>query len=199
MPVIIIMETGKYYYTNLRKLEKLADADWKVAMAKCKEHIKWRLRQRTLSGAHAASNLGADPIDHYLGIAYEKILAGIWEWKDEFTLSQQMIRIADSYISKQVDKATSAKGEALKIEYRDVEEEFYDLAAPPADDKEQEETERKLAAIETAAAGEEDLEFMIEGLKEGKKRADIADLLGIGVRQLDKLREKFIRRIKNQQ
>jgi DNA-binding CsgD family transcriptional regulator len=36
-------------------------------------------------------------------------------------------------------------------------------------------------------------------LKEGKKRADIADLLGIGVRQLDKLREKLMRRINNQQ
>jgi hypothetical protein len=193
------METGKYYYSNQRKIEQLSDADWKVAMAKCKEHIKWRLRQRTLSGAHSASNLGGDPVDYYLGIAYEKILAGLWDWKDVFTLAQQMIRIADSYISKEVEKKISTKSEALQIVYKDVEEQFYDLAAPPANDKEQEEMERKLAAIEIAAAGEEDLEFMIEGLKEGKKRAEIADLLGIGVRQLDKLREKLIRRIKNQQ
>lgn len=192
------METGKYYYTNQRKVERLTDADWKVAMAKCKEHIKWRLRQRTLSGAHSASNLGADSVDHYLGIAYEKILAGIWEWKDDFTLGQQMIRIADSYMSKQVEKATSAKSEALKIVYKDVEKEFYDLAAPPADDREREDMERKLAAIETAAAGDEDVEFMIEGLKDGKRRAGIADLLGIDVRQFDKLREKLMRRIKNQ-
>jgi len=193
------METGKYYYTNQLKVEKLTDADWKVAMAKCKEHIQWRLRQRTLSGAHSASNLGADPVDHYLGIAYEKILAGIWEWKDDFTLGQQMIRIADSYISKQVEKTTSAKGVAFKIVYKDVEEEFYDLAAPPAGEEEEREMERRLAAIEKAAAGDEDLEWMIEGLKEGKKRADISDLLGIGVRQFDKLREKLMRRIKNQQ
>ncbi|MBS1532575.1 MAG: hypothetical protein JSU01_19885 [Bacteroidetes bacterium] len=193
------METGKYYHANQRKVERLTDADWKVAMAKCKEHIKWRLKQRTLSGAHSASNLGAEPVDHYLGIAYEKILAGIWEWKDDFTLSQQMIRIADSYISKQVEQTTSAKSEALKIVYKDVEEEFYDLAAPPTDEREREEIERKLAVIETAVAGDEDLEFMIEGLKDGKKRAGIADLLGINVRQFDKLREKLMRRIKNQQ
>src|ERR1700744_3787019 len=101
------METSRYYYSNQRRIEPLSDADWKAALAKCKEHIKWRLRQRTLSGAHSASNLGADPVDHYLGIAYEKLLAGDWEWKDDFTLGQQLIRIADSYISKQVEKTTS--------------------------------------------------------------------------------------------
>ncbi|MGN8072822.1 hypothetical protein [Mucilaginibacter sp. 22184] len=193
------METGKYYQANQRKTEQLVESDWKVALAQCKEHIRWRLRQRTLSGAHSASSLGADPIDHYLGIAYEKILLGEWEWKDEHTLAQQMIRIADSYISKGVAKATSAKGEAFKIIYKNVEEEFYDLAAPPADEQEQHEIEQRLKMIETAVVGDEHLEFMIEGLKEGKKRADIAELLNIGVRQLDKLREKLMRRIQNQQ
>jgi hypothetical protein len=192
------METGQYYLSNQRKIATLVEADWKTALHKCKEHIKWRLRQKTLSGAHAASNLGADPIDHYLGTAYEKILTGEWDWKDEHTLAQQMIRIADSYISKEVDKAKSSKGNMLKITYKDVEEEFYDLAAPPIDESENEEIEKRLTFIEEAIAGEEDLEFMIEGLKEGKKRADIADLLGIGVRQFDKLREKLIRRIQNQ-
>lgn len=193
------METGRYYHSNHRKIEQLGQDDWKVALVKCKEHIKWRLRQRTLSGAHSASNLGADPVDHYLGIAYEKILNGEWDWKDEHTLAQQMIRIADSYISKEVEKAMSVKGSALHIVYKDVEEEFYDLPSPPADDSEQQEMDQRLKAIEMAVTGEEDLEFMIEGLKEGKKRADIADLLGIGVRQVDKMREKLMRRIQNQQ
>ncbi len=194
----MIMEVGKYYNSNQHKITALNDADWKVALAKCKEHIKWRLKQRTLSGAHSASNLGSEPVDHYLGIAYEKILDGKWEWKDDYTLGQQMIRVANSYISKEVEKATSAKGEALQIIYKDVEEEFYDLAEPPDDDSEVKEFETRILAIETAVAGDEELEFMIEGLKEGKKRADIAELLGIGVRQFDKLREKIMRRIQNQ-
>ncbi|MCX2586467.1 hypothetical protein [Pedobacter sp. MR22-3] len=193
------MEVGKYYYGNQSKLSHLTDNDWKVALAKCEEHIKWKLKQKTLSGAHAAANLGADPIEHYLGIAYEKVLTGEWEWKDEFTLSQQLIRIADSYISKEVVKATSPKGQALKIEYTDIEEEFYDLAEPPNDENENQQMDNRLKQIEDAATGDENLEFMIEGLKEGKKRSDIAELLGINVRQLDKLREKLMRRVQKTQ
>lgn len=193
------MEIGKYYYANHKKTAQLSDVQWKVGLAKCKEHIRWKLRQKTLSGAHSASNLGADPIEHYLGIAYEKVLSGEWEWKEEYTLGQQLIRIADSYISKVVEKTTSVKGNALKIEYKDIEEEFYDLAAPPNDEQEHQDIDAKLKDIETAASGDENLEFMIEGLKEGKKRSDIAELLGIGVRQVDKLREKLIRKINNQQ
>jgi len=189
------METGKYFYCNQVKISHLTDNDWKVALAKCEEHIKWKLRQKTLSGAHAASSLGADPLDHYLGMAYEKILTGEWEWKDEFTLSQQLIRIADSYISKEVVKATSPKGQALKITYKDIEEEFYDLAEPPNNLDESQQLENRLKQIEDAASGDENLEFMIEGLKEGKKRVEIAELLGISVRQLDKLREKLMRRV----
>lgn len=197
--LLLFMEIGRYFYANQRKIAGLDVDNWKAALAKCKEHIQWRLKQRTLSGAHSASNLGADPIDHYLGIAYEKILSGEWEWKHEHTLSQQMIRIANSYISKEVERATSAKKDALKIIYKDVEEEFYDLAAPPAEDSDHQEIEQRLKIIETAVAGEEALEFMIEGLKEGKKRADIADLLDLEVRQVDKLREKLMRRIQSVQ
>lgn len=193
------MEVGKYYYGNQSKLSYLTDNDWKVALAKCEEHIKWKLKQKTLSGAHAAASLGADPIEHYLGIAYEKVLTGEWEWKDEFTLSQQLIRIADSYISKEIVKATSPKGQALKIEYTDIEEEFYDLAEPPNNENENQQMDNRLKQIEEAATGDENLEFMIEGLKEGKKRSDIAELLGINVRQLDKLREKLMRRVQKTQ
>lgn len=193
------MEVGQYYYLNQRRLIGLTDADWRVALSKCKEHIKWRIKQKTLSGAHSASNLGAEAVDHYLGIAYEKILSGEWEWKEEFSLGQQMIRVAGSYISKEVEKAISAKGDSFKIVYKDVEEEFYDQTILPTDDTEEQEVDSRLKAIETAAAGDEELEFMIEGLKEGKKRADIAELLGIGVRQVDKLREKLMRKIKKLQ
>ena len=192
------MEAGEYYYLNQKRLTELTDADWKVALSKCKEHIRWRLKQKTLSGAHSASNLGAEAVDHYLGVAYEKILTGEWEWKENFTLAQQMIRVANSYISKEVEKATSAKSDAFKIIYKDIEEEFYDLASPPAEEQEEQEMDDRLQVIEVAAAGDEELEFMIEGLKEGRKRADIAELLGLGVRQVDKLREKLMRRIKQQ-
>lgn len=190
------MELGKYYTQNQKRIETLSDDDWKVALKKCKEHIKWKIRQRTLSGAHSASNLGMDAVDYYLGIAFEKILAGEWEWKYDFTLGQQMIRIVESYISKNVEKVKTAKYEERQIKYvEDVEQEFYDLAAPP-DEKTDEEFSNKLMKIEDAIEGDIELEMMLDAIKEGHKRADIAQLMDLKVRQVDKLREKLIRRVK---
>lgn len=189
------MELGKYYIQNQKKTSALTDEDWIVALAKCKEHIKWKIRQKTLTGAHSSSNLGMDPIDYYLGIAFEKILMGEWEWKDEFTLGQQMIRIVDSYISKSVAKVKTDKHKAVQIKYIDVEQEFYDLAEPP-DDSEVDEFNQKLKDIEDAVVGDIELEMMIEAIKEGSKRAEIARLLDLKVRQVDKLRERLIRRVK---
>lgn len=190
------MEVGEYYEANHTKIATLSDKDWRVALAKCKKHIRWRLRQRTLFGAHSPSNLGADPIDYYLGIAYEKILAGKWEWKEEYSLSEQMIRIANKFISDEVVKFKSEKGQSFKLVYKDIEEEFYGLAnAPPEIDEA--EYEEKLRTIEAAVAEDSQLSIMVEALKEGHKRSDIAALLDIQPRQLDKLKEKLERKVKN--
>lgn len=212
------METGKYYHSNYVRLRHLSEDDWKVALAKCKDHIKLRLKQKTISGAHSSANLGADPVEHYLGLAYEKKIIGDWEWKAEYSLAEQMIRIVNSAMSKQVEKvvstsahiqgeaegvadefkeyATSSEAQPVKIISSDIEEEFYDVASPVESTREGTVNEALLQSIETAASGDEDLEFIIEGLKEGKKRAELADLLGISLRQFDKLREKLIRKIK---
>ena len=193
------MEVGKYYKLNQEKVARVTDKEWRIALFKCKEHIKWRLKQKTFSGAHSSSKLGADALDHYLGISYEKIISGEWEWKKEFNLIEQMIRIVNSYISKEVEKATSQKGESLKIIYSDKDEQFYCVPDPPKTSIENIYNVARLKSIVTATAGDEQLEFLIEALKEGKKRAEIADLLEIGLRQFDKLKEKLIRRVKAQQ
>lgn len=190
------MEVGKHYEANQIKIGALTSNDWKVAIFKCKTHIRWRIRQRTLHGAHSPSNLGGDPIDHYLGIAYEKILLGEWEWKEEYSLSEQMIRIANKFIGREVEKFTSEKGQALQIVYRNIEEEFYGLAnAPP--DTDEAEYEEKLSTIEAAVAEDSQLAIIVEALKEGSKRSEIAALLDIQPKQLDKLKEKLERKVKN--
>ena len=188
------MEVGIYFLQNQNRVALLSEDDWRVALAKCKEHIRWRLKQKTLSGVHAASNLGADPVDHYLGIAYEKILSGEWEWKEEHSLAKQMIQIVTSYISKAVEKGSTTGGKIAKVIYKNLGDEFYDQEDPSAQPLDTSIQETKLQAIYTAAAGDDQLEFLVEALKEGKKRGEIAELLEIEPRQLDKLKEKLIRR-----
>jgi DNA-directed RNA polymerase specialized sigma subunit len=124
---------------------------------------------------------------------------GEWEWKQEFSISEQMIRIVDSCVSKEIEKTTTNKSDLFKLIYIDIEQEFYDLTDPPETTLEKNVNEAILQSIETAVSGDEQLEFIVEALKEGKKRTEIADLLDIKPRQFDKLREKLIRRINNPQ
>lgn len=190
------MEIGKFYYSNQKRFVNTSESEWKVALAKGKDYIKWKLKQKTLFGAHLSSNLGSDPVDHYLGIAYEKLISGEWEWKNELTLSEQLMRIIGSYISKEVEKTKTNKTAAFSLEYRDMEQDFYSLVDSQGDD---EEYLIKIKAIQEAIKGDNELEFMWEAIKEGKKRVEIAELLEIKPKQLDKLREKLILRARNMQ
>jgi hypothetical protein len=193
------MELGEYYKQNQNRIALLNEGNWKVAIKKCKDHIRWKLKQKTLSGAHSASRLGADPIEHYLGIAYEKILLGEWEWKKEYTLVEQMIRIIDSYISAEVEKRKTKKEESLKVDYIDIENEFYDLVDPPDSLQEEAFYAEKLQKIENAIKGDSQLELFLDSVKEGMKRADIAELLDLRPRQLDKVRERLLRKVRTYQ
>jgi len=47
------MAIGEYYKQNLSKLAKVSESDWRVALKKCKNHLTWKLKQKTISGAHA--------------------------------------------------------------------------------------------------------------------------------------------------
>jgi hypothetical protein len=193
------MEKGSYYEYNAERVIKLSERDWVIALNKCKKHIRLRLKQKTLFGAHSQATLGADPVDYYLSDCTHKLMFGIWEWKNEFTLLEQLIRIINSSLSKGVEKTQTTKAKEFKIIYRPIEEEFYDLDIPDTsvdDIARKKQLEENIKITEDAINGDNELEFFWEAIKEGKKRADIADLLDIKPKQLDKIKERFIRKIK---
>ena len=169
------------------------DVYWKIALKKCKDHLKWKLKNKMKSGAHSASVLGADPIDFYLSIGYQKIIEGGWEWKSEYSLTEQMIRIIDSYISKKVEEFKKPQTSASsRIEYKDIEELFYSIDDEDTGDLE--EYEKEVSKIEAAILGDPELELIWDAIKEGLKRSEIAALLDKTPKQFDKIREKLIRR-----
>ena len=103
------LETGKYYKKNSRRLEEVQDAVWAAAIEKCRVHICMRIGGRTKTGAHTATRLGMDPVEYYLTYAYDALIFGTWEWKEDYSLSQQMIRIIESTISTEVEKVKTKK------------------------------------------------------------------------------------------
>lgn len=193
------MIIGQYYQRNRQKLALVTEAKWREALAKCERHIEIKLRQKTLYGVHAASNLGADPVDHYMSLAYEKIISGEWEFQDGRDISEQLIRIINSYISKAVEHSNTKKAETLKIKYDDIESEFYEREYNNVDIEDEKNYSNMIAAIGDAVKGDIELEIIWDAIKEGKERAEIADLLDKTPRQFDKLREKLMKLVKKQQ
>ena len=194
------MDVGAFFEVNRLKVAKLTSDQWAAALVICKEHLAYRLRQRTLSGVYSESNLGTDPFDHYISLAYEKVLSGAWEWKEGRSIAVQMIRIIDSELSKEVKRKDTKTSHLSNNSYPgDDQLDFYQLEEPEEKPIDRTINEAKLAAIENACQDDDELGFIVECLKEGKKRAEIADLMGIKPKQFDKLREKLLRRIQSTQ
>lgn len=194
------MDVGSFFEANRVKVAKLTSDNWAAALRICKEHLELKLRQRTLSGVYSEANLGSDPFDHYVSLAYEKILSGAWEWKDGRSLAEQMIRIIDSELSKEVRRKDAGTSHLSRQAYvGDDQLEFYQTEEQETKSVDKTINEAKLSAIAKACEDDDELSFIVECLKEGKKRAEISDLMGIKPKQLDKLREKLMRRIQSTQ
>jgi len=192
------MDLGKHYKNNQKSLDALSDDDLRVAFKKCKNHISIRLKQKTIYGAHTDKNLGEPPLDYYFNTALEKLISGAWEWKDGRDLPEQLIRIVDSQITKEVKKVTTKKHQNFKIEYEDIENTFYYLGEIPENVEAKEaEYEQKLKLIEDAIVDDDELIEFFEALKAEYKPAEIAELLGKTTKQLGKIKERLLRKVKS--
>ncbi|GAA4334919.1 hypothetical protein [Flaviaesturariibacter amylovorans] len=194
------MELGPYYQRNQKKLAAITDKEWQEALAKCVKHLSIKLRKKTLYGVHAASRLGAEASDHYISLAYERIISGEWEFKDGMDIAEQMIRIIGSYMSKAIEHSQTERANLSRVTYSEIDEEFYEREI----DSGANEIYEKVYAImvgdvDEAVKDDEELFFIWDAIKEGKTRSEIAALMDKTVRQFDKLREKLIRTVKKKQ
>lgn len=193
------METGQHFDSNSKKLSMVTEKDWIVAFDKCREHCSLRVGHRKLFGAHSESKLVDDAEDYYTKQACELLITGEWEWKDDFTLSEQLMRIAGSKISGEVEKTKTKKAESLKHSTLSLEESFYQ---PVADNSEEiNEIEQVLSSqvecLESTVQADSDLAYFWECIKEKMKRAEIAEAMEKTVKQIDKVREKFVALVRN--
>jgi len=193
------VEKGKHLERNLRKLATVTEHQWIKALKKCRDHLVTRLRKRTLFGAHTEERLGMDPVEYYVQFAYDAIIDGHWEWKDGRTLGQQLVRIADNRVGKEVEKYRTEQGESFSIAGDDIDEIFYNADPLPGEPTLVQEVvfSKKIAIIEDAIKGDENLEMFWECVKDGMKREAIATFMEKQPKQIDKLREKLISKVKS--
>ena len=210
---MIIDNIGKFYEFNSKKLDGVSSLEWKIAFKKCEKHLFFKLMNKTKFGAHTTENLGIPAKDYYLEYAYSSIIDGFWEWKEEFDLPEQLIRIIDSRISTVVKSFRDAKKKDEKredegkyplkstIRSQDIENTFYNLQSEDEiDEDELIEIEKDYSKIETfiEESKGEDIKTFWECAKEGYKRAEIAEIMEITPKQLDKVKEKFLRQVRKE-
>lgn len=171
------------------ELEKISDQEWEEICNRSKSFLKKKLFNKTSFGAHSENELGVPAIDYYFEEAVSKIFAFEWEWQfEKYTIVQQIMRIAGSLISKNVDKYRK------KVENGNFETEFSDnMAYDLFDEVYDSSIDELLDCIERIVKeGDEFLQMHWESIKEGLKSSQIAEIIEKPVNYVYRQNEKLI-------
>lgn len=186
----------------LSKLVQVSEKEWLVAMAKCREHIKLKLKNKTLTGAHSEAILKMPAPDYYFTHAVQKLYeVDGWIWQfEKFDLIEQLVRIINSMISEQVRKYKVEKNKIPVVASTENETDFDSI-----DDSltKEEIVEREKAVdeflkiTEAAISGDEDLEILFLHLMDKKEYSEIAVEMNRDIKKIYKLAERMKEKVRN--
>lgn len=188
---------GKYYTKNNQRLKDISDEEWKSAIVKCRASVKMRIKGRTKFGVHSGINLGEKAVEKYTGESILAVLEGEWEFKEKFSLTEQLIRIAQSKISSAVEKAGNKRNKPESYIYlnenQDLIDIFYkdELKFDELDLEEKARMEKQFLIMEEVAETNPDFKEYFECVGEGLKSSEIAIILDKDVNWVYKLTESF--------
>ena len=204
------METqfnAQWFEQNQTKFNETSNKEKAAALEELRKYVKENLKGRTLYGAHSVAVLGCEPEDYFIQKAWEKLYNGIWEWKDGRTLSEQLCKIASSLMQKQVNKYRNAEeGKSIKDDVwnhmanLDVERmKDAPLCVMTEDGRmiTEEEAAREDAyelMLDIVKDKPEQVEYVLE-VKKGGCYDDIAEAMGIEVREVMLIERRVLRRL----
>ena len=174
-----------------KKLIKLKDDDWLIAMKKCDALIKHRVGRRTKTGCHSEEYLGEPAFDYYFNQAIDKLYSGTWEWKDEYSFSEQICRIVGSIISENVRKY-KMKPEKKEVLFNDIAYYFgVDFNEDAKVEEREEIYEIQLNTIAQAIDGNSDMETLLIHIMDKKTNDEICEVTNWKKEKLYKLTNKM--------
>jgi len=188
---------------TLKRLTELSEDDWKVALEKCRRLIDHRTKGRTKFGCHSEQNLGMPPFDYYVYEAINKLYSGAWEWKEEYSFSEQFCRIVGSLISEKVRKyklEQEKNSDSIKTHVPLEDIDFYigiDIDEDVQLEEKEEFYELQVNTIIQAIDGNEDMETLFLYITDGKSRDEICSETGWERKKLYKVTERMKTRVKN--
>jgi len=155
-------------------------------------YVHFKLKGRTLFGAHSEQNLGGNPVDYYIDEAIGKLFSLEWKWQfDKYSLLEQLQRVVGSMISTNVEKFKTKKGNITLME----EDKLISMEKPEINDYDVEYYEVFKKALEECSKDDEDLQLYVMALDECISFDEMVNATGFEKKKLYVLQKKMTRRV----
>ncbi|MFR3216430.1 MAG: hypothetical protein ACLTWE_08030 [Dysgonomonas mossii] len=180
----------------LERLHAIPDKEWVDIIDKLTRYVFFKLKAKTLFGAHSEENLGIDPINYYVDTAIEKLFSLEWKWQfEKFTILEQLQRIVGSLISANVEKYKTAKENQVLL----VDNEVLAVIADKLSDDEYNDEQYELfkEALHECSKDDDELQFYVMALEECNSFDEMEEVTGFEKSKLYVLQKKMTRRIKS--
>ncbi|MBN2613204.1 MAG: hypothetical protein JXB00_16745 [Bacteroidales bacterium] len=176
----------------LQHLNSITDREWLDVVDKLTTYVHFKLKGRTLFGAHSEQNLGGNPVDYYVDEAIGKLFSLEWKWQfDKYSLLEQLQRVVGSMISTNVEKFKTKKGNITLME----EDKLISMEKPEINDYDVEYYEVFKKALEECSKDDEDLQLYVMALDECISFEEMVTATGFEKKKLYVLQKKMTRRV----
>lgn len=190
----IAMEKMKLCHSPL-SFDSITDQQWEEALWATAQHITRKLHGNPKTGPFAEAYLGVTAAEFFASKAFDVLYSRRWTYKEEFSITLQMIKAADGLMSnhkKMFENMFKEEQERPTIESFENYEEM--LAGSLAD--EDETLDYTYEQAEKAARGDADLLEFINQMRRCPTYEDIAIEMNRTVDDIYNLARKLKRRLK---
>lgn len=176
----------------LQHLNSITDIEWWDVVDKLTTYVHFKLKGRTLFGAHSEKILGGNPVDYYVDEAIGKLFSLEWKWQfEKYSLLEQLQRVVGSMISTNVEKYKTKKEDIILME----EDKLISMEKSEINDYDVEYYEIFKNALEECSKDDEDLQLYVMALDECISFDEMVTATGFEKKKLYVLQKKMTRRV----
>lgn len=176
----------------LQHLNSITDSEWLDVVDKLTTYVHYKLKGRTLFGAHSEQNLGGNAIDYYVNEAIGKLFSLEWKWQfEKYSLLEQLQRVIGSMISSNIEKFKAQKLYITSME----EDKLISLEKSEINDCELEYYAVFRNALEECSKDDEDLQLYVMALDDCRSFDEMVISTGFEKKKLYVLQKKMTRRV----
>ena len=176
----------------LKQLNAISDNEWVDVIDKLTTYVHFKLKGRTIFGAHSEQNLGINPVEYYVDDAIGKLFSLEWKWQfEKYSLLEQLQRVVGSMISTNVEKFKAKKESIILMD----EEKLVSLEKSEIDGNEVQYYEVFKQALEECSKDDEELQLYVMALDECASFDEMVETTGIEKKKLYVLQKKMTRRV----